>query len=256
MSSISKTSRESLGSRLYHLLPPSPLFLRHPFKIYEFGEMLRVARVKTTETVLDLGCGMGRQSTFLARHAAHVHGVDPSPEMIARAEAVVAKSGAQNITLKCARLEQAGFQDGFFDAAYSFSVIEHVQGLATLFREVFRVLKPGGRFVVSTDALGQIRDPTVIERHNANCSVITLFSESSLNKMFHDAGLDSIRIHPICTGSFAAREFAWAEEHNHAYKLIPGLLISARLRWLDLIRPGHDGGIFLIGIGKKPEGTR
>lgn len=247
---------QSLGSRLYHLLPPSPLFLRHPYKIYEFEEMLRTAPLKTHETVLDLGCGMGRQSTFLARHVARVHGVDPSEEMIARAGAVVAKSGARNIVLTCARLEHAAFETGYFDAAYSFSVIEHVQGLAKLFLEVFRVLKPGGRLVISTDSLGQIHDPSFIERHNANCRVVTLFSESSLAKMFRDAGFDGIRIHPICTGTFAAREFIRAEDSGHAYRMMPSLLIAARLRLGDRLRPGRDGGIFLIGSGRKPGGPR
>jgi len=250
------STRRHFGARLYHLLPPSPIFLRHPFKIYEFAEMLRLAPPQRSQTVLDLGCGAGRQSTFLARRAGHVFALDPSADMIARAEKVLAQARAQNITLRHAELANAGFGDGFFDAAYSFSVIEHVKHLPALFREVLRVLKPGGRFIVSTDSLAQIDDPGFISRHNALCSVVTLFSSASLKAMFSDAGFAEVHVHPICTSDFAAREFVQAEDRQHQYRMIPGLWTAARLRWLDHIHPGREQGIFLIGAGTKPGAPR
>ena len=240
------SARRNFGARLYHLLPPTPLFLRHPFKIYEFNEMLRLAPPRPTDAVLDLGCGMGRQSTFLARRAGHVVALDPSADMIARAERVLAEARIRNITLRHAELASAGFGVGSFDAAYSFSVIEHVENLPALFREVLRVLKPGGRFIVSTDSLAQIADPGFIARHNAQCGVVTLFSGTSLKAMFSEAGFAEVHVHPICTSEFAAREFVQAEDRQHQYRMIPGWWTAARLRWLDRMHPGREQGIFLM----------
>lgn len=97
--------------------------------------------------VLDLGCGTGRHSLWLAASGADVTAVDFSEGMLAEARR---KPGAQAIRFIVHDLhERLPFEDGAFDRVVSGLVVEHLRELAPFFREMRRVLKPGGHAVVS-----------------------------------------------------------------------------------------------------------
>jgi SAM-dependent methyltransferase len=96
--------------------------------------------------VLDLGCGTGRLSTALAeRGIARVWGVDPSPEMLSVARANV----PEGVGLKEGRAERLPFRAAWFERVAMWLVV-HLVDRPTAFREVARVLVPGGRLAVVT----------------------------------------------------------------------------------------------------------
>jgi len=97
--------------------------------------------------VLDLGCGTGRHSLWLASAGATVTGVDFSEGMLEEARA---KAGAEAVRFLAHDLQQPlPFAAGSFDVVVSGLVLEHLAALEAFFAEARRVLRPGGRAVVS-----------------------------------------------------------------------------------------------------------
>jgi len=104
------------------------------------------------ETVLDLGSGGGIDAFLAARRVGtrgRVLGVDMTPEMIARARAAAERAGLANVEFRHGRLEALPVEDASVDAVTSNCVINLVPDKLAVFREVARVLRPGGRLVVS-----------------------------------------------------------------------------------------------------------
>ena len=97
--------------------------------------------------VLDVACGEGYGTALLARHAAHVTGVDLSPEAVAHARgAYAALANAEFIAASCAQMP---LPDAVFDVVVSFETLEHIPMQREFMGEIARVLKPGGVLVMS-----------------------------------------------------------------------------------------------------------
>ena len=104
------------------------------------------------ETVLDLGSGAGIDAFLAARRVGpegRVIGVDMTPEMLAKARAGAVRMGFSQVEFRSGRLEALPVDDASVDAVTSNCVINLVPDKPAVFREIARVLKAGGRLVVS-----------------------------------------------------------------------------------------------------------
>lgn len=96
---------------------------------------------------LDVGCGTGRHTRSLAEAGAKVVALDPSVEMLAQARRKLA--GTEVAWVRHALPDPFPFPDQCFELAVMGLVAEHIADLAAAMRDLARVVRPGGRFVLS-----------------------------------------------------------------------------------------------------------
>jgi arsenite methyltransferase len=116
------------------------------------GNPISRAELKAGEVVLDLGSGAGFDAFLAARQvgaSGKVIGVDMTPEMVARAAQNAEKLQVANVAFRLGQIERLPLEDGSVDVAISNCVINLSPDKSAVFGEIYRVLKPGGRIVIS-----------------------------------------------------------------------------------------------------------
>ena len=129
------------------------------------GHYFDLADLKPGEKVLDLGSGSGMDSFVAMLHVSEsgaVTGIDMTEEQVKKANTLAEDSGFKNVNFQQGYIENLPFEDASFDVVMSNGVINLSTEKEQVFQEVSRVLKPGGRLVLS-DIISEAQLPDSIK---------------------------------------------------------------------------------------------
>lgn len=129
------------------------------------GDTMDFMGIMPGEEILDLGCGRGEETLETARlvgPSGAAMGLDLTTAMVEKARQNALAEGIQNAGFVQGDIEFLPFKDRCFDGVTSNCVINHAKDKARVYREINRVLREGGRFVVS-DAVTKVPLPREIK---------------------------------------------------------------------------------------------
>lgn len=162
------------------------------------GNPQAVAAMRPGETVVDLGSGAGFDCFLAAQQVGptgRVIGIDMTHEMLKKARDNAAKIGAANVEFRLGELEYLPIADNTADVVISNCVINLVPDKAQVFREAFRVVKPGGRIAIS-DVVNTTPLPSALAADEALvCGCVAgAAAVDKVEAWLAEAGFDDVRI--------------------------------------------------------------
>lgn len=168
------------------------------------GNPNALAALQPGEVVLDLGSGGGFDVFIAGRKigpTGQAIGVDMTPEMLAKARKNITayreRSGLNNVEFRLGEIEHLPVADASVDAIISNCVINLSPDKAQVWREMARVLKPGGRVAVSDLALLKPLPPAIVEMVEALIGCVAgAVLVSDTERMVRDAGLINVVLTP------------------------------------------------------------
>jgi arsenite methyltransferase len=215
------------------------------------GNPVSPASLQPGETVLDLGSGGGLDCFLAARQvgeSGRIIGVDMTPEMLSRARQAALRLGFKNVEFRQGYLESLPVDDNSVDVVISNCVINLSPDKPQVLREIFRVLKPGGRMsvsdIVTNRPVPEIRQ--VDTEDWCGCTSGALPSQEYIEQL-RAAGFVDIQLKPDLAVARQAIE-------SGQFELPPGTTKAEALRVLEHWE-GYERNIFLPHLisARKPE---
>ena len=189
------------------------------------GNPIALASLKEGETVLDLGSGAGFDCFLAAREvgaAGRVIGVDMTPEMVEKARENARKANRSNIEFRLGEIEHMPVADASVDVIISNCVINLSPAKAEVFAEAYRVLRPGGRFMIS-DIMLTGKLPEAIRESlaaHAGCIAGAIPKEDYLG-LLSKAGFRDVRV--VQESAFAVQDL---EADDYAKSISESIAVS------------------------------
>lgn len=162
------------------------------------GNPVALASLKEGETVVDLGCGGGIDVFLAAKRVGNkgkVIGIDMTEDILNKARVNAKKAGFKNVEFKLGEIENIPLDSNIADCIISNCVINLSEDKQKVFNEAFRILKPGGRLIVSDMVLLADLPEKVLKSSElyAGCIAGALRKEDHLDKI-KKAGFKDINV--------------------------------------------------------------
>jgi SAM-dependent methyltransferase len=187
--------------RLFETLPYS-----HPRNLREYGAGMEVFQRLLPDGghVLDLGCGAGWTSEFLARAGYEVLGVDISEHMIDMARQRVERAGVP-AHFVVADMEELDLDRRDFDGVLLFDSLHHCPDYPRVLRRAGQHLRPGGHLLLMEPSWLHLLSPHAREMARRYSVTELGFTRWGLRRTLHGAGFDRVRFccdpGPLCQGA-------------------------------------------------------
>lgn len=191
------------------------------------GNPTAIASLEAGETVLDLGSGAGFDCFLAAREVGdegRVIGVDMTPAMLEKARENAVKNEAENTSFRLGEIEHLPVADGTVDVIISNCVVNLSPDKSQVFREAFRVLRPGGRLAIS-DVVRTAEFPESVRLDSAAIADCIAGAEriTTLETLLADVGFEAISLEPKAESAAFIRE--WDDERD-----LSDYIVSAQIK--------------------------
>ncbi len=176
------------------------------------GNPHAIADLKAGEVAVDLGSGAGIDCFLAARRvgaSGRVIGVDMTHEMLEKARGNARKSGFANVEFRLGEIEHLPIADNTADVILSNCVVNLSPDKPQVYRDAFRVLKPGGRIAIS-DVVATAEMPEAIKQDMSaytGCMAGASYI-GDLERMLKEAGFVDVRISPKNESKTFIKEWA------------------------------------------------
>jgi len=175
--------------------------------------ILGAARVGPADTVLDVACGPGMLACAFAEVAQHVTGIDLTPAMIERAQALQQSHVRTNMAWRVGDVSPLPFPDASFSLVFTRYSFHHFLDPRAVLAEMVRVCRPGGRVVVvdvfttspqqaqAFNAMEKLRDPSHVRALSLE-ELAALFAEARLENVRTQFYKHEFNLDQVLGGSF------------------------------------------------------
>ena len=176
---------KKMWEEYYSVLHKLPDWLKEPVPF--IVDSLSLFKEHGTQRILDLGCGVGRNSIYLGKEGFDVVGVDISRSALKKTKAWSKIEGIPNVTVLQASMTLLPFIRQTFHAVVSVSVIHHAlkKDIQKTIREIHRVLKDNGLFIANLLSTKDYRYGSGEKLENETFKVLDEFEEKQFQEVHH-----------------------------------------------------------------------
>jgi ubiquinone/menaquinone biosynthesis C-methylase UbiE len=220
------------------------------------GNPLAFSGVREGDTVLDLGSGVGFDLLLASDKVGtrgRVIGIDMTDEMIARARKNIKAAGATNIEVRKGLIEELPVESSSVDWVISNCVINLSPEKAKVFKEIHRVLKPGGQISISDIVAEELPEEILNNKELYNSCIAGAISEKDYLAGLTEAGLIDLEVTERLFFETAQIKAAFDDEDSGLAQLFHGLSESERQKAIDRLISQAAGKVWSAKFtAKKP----